>query len=256
MKQFSSRLFDNADTTDLIVPESHLWNVPAENLHTAPDSPLVQAITETATASVPWNYEPNYSYPLIVWLTGKELSASEALDCIAQLSPQNYLGLAIEGCELNAADGGMHPGGVAELSAAEDRIVSSVMSMRESFNIHPDRVFLAGAGTSANAALMIGLHQADWFAGAISFGGEVPALAQLLAHRREVTGHRCWLSGSTTVSQWPEDGPLAASSRTLLSMGADVTTCLDDSSTIVSRKALRQLDEWILAAIFGAGSTT
>lgn len=251
MKQFSSRLFDSVDS---IVPDSHQWNDSTASPGPAPDAPHFCQVTDKASACVPWNYEPGYAYPLIVWLTDEQTSADAALDHISQLSPQNYLGLTVDGCELSVSGQAMNPGDVELLTAAENQIVSAVQTMRESFNVHSDRVFLAGAGTSASAALLIALHQADWFAGAISFGGELPALARLLAHRREVAGRRFWLSGPRAESLWPESGPLVDASRSLLSMGADVTTCLDDTNVLVAKSALRRLDEWILASIFGASS--
>lgn len=247
MKKHCSRV--SADL-DAVLPIAGLWSDPAADSSFVPELPRLYAVTDFARACAPWNYEPNYAYPLIVWLTDPTCDSADALDNVSTMSPQNYLGLAVDGCTLPGGGGALSSDSVTQLNAIEDRVVAAVQIFRESFNVHPDRVFLAGVGAAATTALLISLHQADWFAGAISFGGEFPVLGRLLAHRREVAGRRFWLNGPQSESLWPEAGPVADAARALVGMSADVTTCLDGSDQMVSPLSLRQLDDWILHSIF------
>jgi phospholipase/carboxylesterase len=217
---------------------------------TLPTVPMarVGSVTDFARGYIPSNYEPGYAYPLIVWLTGAECSQHKSLGYVSQMSPQNYVGLAVKDCLLDSSSGDLF---VTHLANIENRIVLAVRAFRDLVNVHADRVYLAGVGAGATAAMMVALHQADWFAGAMSFGGEFPSAARLLAHRREVAGRRFWLTAAHSRMKWPETGTVATTARELVALGADVTTHLDESEQPVSRGMLRTLDDWILTGILG-----
>src|SRR5580698_11026646 len=51
---------------------------------------------------VPENYEPNYAYPLVVWLHDAGRSERDIVDVLPHISMRNYLGLALRGT--NPAD--------------------------------------------------------------------------------------------------------------------------------------------------------
>ena len=72
--------------------------------------PLVVEQSETTTCSqkpnlkfnrddcnlfVPMHYEPNYSYPLIVWLHGDGRDQNEMLKYMPSVSTRNYVALAV-----------------------------------------------------------------------------------------------------------------------------------------------------------------
>ena len=240
MKSYWSESFEEYAGSVPQLPESRSATFRSD-ADVVPGLPMARigSVTEFARGYIPSNYEPGYAYPLIVWLTGPECSQHKSLSHVTQMSPQNYVGLAVNGCLLPTADSSSGASFVTRLADIENRIVSAVRTFRDSVNVHADRVFLAGVGASATSALMVALHQAEWFAGGISFGGEFPSAARLLAHRREVSGRRFWLAATTA--------------RELVALGADVTTHLEESEQPVSRDMLRTLDEWILTGILGHG---
>src|SRR5690348_7083348 len=45
---------------------------------------------------LPQNYEPGYSYPLIVWLHDQGCDAEEVDDVLPRISERNYLGVALQ----------------------------------------------------------------------------------------------------------------------------------------------------------------
>jgi phospholipase/carboxylesterase len=254
MKSYWSESFEEYAESAPQLPESRTVTCRSDD-DVVPVLPMARigSVTEFARGYIPSNYEPGYAYPLIVWLTGPECPQHTSLSYVSQMSPQNYVGLAVNGCLLPPADSSYGAAFVTHLAGIENRIVSAVRAFRESVYVHADRVFLAGVGASATAALMVALHQADWFAGGISFGGEFPSAARLLAHRREVSGRRFWVTGANSRMKWPETGPVATIARELVALGADVTTHLDESVQPVSRGMLRNLDAWILTGILGHG---
>ncbi len=252
MKSYWSESFEEYADSVPQLPESRTAaHLSREDVLSNVPMARIGSVTDFARGYIPSNYEPGYAYPLIVWLTGPECSQHKSLSYVSQMSPQNYVGLALNDCLLPTSEPSSGASFVSHLASIENRIVSAVRTFRETVNVHADRVFLAGVGAGATAAMMVALHQAEWFAGGISFGGEFPSAARLLAHRREVAGRRFWLTGANTRMNWPETGSAATTARELVALGADVTTHLDDSSQPVSRNMLRTLNEWVLTGILG-----
>jgi len=254
MKSYWSESFEEYADSVPQLPESRTSTYRSDD-DVAPGLSMARigSVTDFARGYIPSSYEPGYAYPLIVWLAGPECSQHKSLSYVSQMSPQNYVGLALNDCLLPTAECSSGDSFVTHLAGIENRIVSAVRTFRETVNVHADRVFMAGVGVGATAAMMVALHQAEWFAGGISFGGEFPSAARLLAHRRAVAGRRFWLTGANSRMKWPETGPVASTARELVALGADVTTHLDESEQPVSRDMLRTLDDWILTGILGHG---
>ena len=105
---------------------------------------------------VPENYEPNYAYPLVVWLHDAGRSERDIVDVLPHISMRNYLGLALRGTA--PADPRVDNEG-RELTGYrwsrsqrmrlmfQDELYASVRQMRQDFHIHTERVFLAGRET-------------------------------------------------------------------------------------------------------------
>lgn len=211
-------------------------------------------VTDFATGVVPAVYEPRYAYPLILWLASPECPRDEVLDHLPAISPQNYLGLALDECgfemprEASGLDAPVEF--LQRLADIENRIVAAIRQFRQRVNVHPDRIFIAGTGQSASAALLIAMHQPEWFAGCICFGGWFPSAAELLARRQELAGRRFWLSCPGGRRRWTQDSAARHMTRQLVACGADVTARLDESPDLVPLSMLRDIDEWIISGIF------
>ena len=233
-----------AETLDLPwIPEQCDPAVEAQPLHCQ--------INEFSAGLIPANYEPRYPYPLILWLPGSDCSTDEALEHIGLLSPQNYVGLAVEDCipepicdQPHSLDSAVDQ--LRQLVEIENRIVTAVRSLREIINVHTERVFIAGFGDGALTAMLVAIHQPEWFGGCISFSGRYPTAASLFPSRPEITGKRFWLSSPGRRSSVIATGNAAG---LLVSSGADVTTHFDDSGQRVSPGLLRNLDNWLMDGI-------
>jgi len=241
-----------ADTLD--VP----WNADAHELPVE-DRALHCQVNDFSVGLIPENYEPRYPYPLILWLPGSECDTDEALEHIGRLSPQNYVGLAVEDCVVedtvsDSACAQPHSLDLAvdqlrTLVEIENRIVTAVRSFREMINVHTERVFLAGFGTAAETAMLVSLHQPEWFGGCISLNGRYPAAASLFPTRPEIEGKRFWLSSPGGRSGVTSATATRKAAGTLVASGADVTTHIDDSGRSLSPGLLRVLDKWLMDGI-------
>lgn len=214
----------------------------------------VNAVTPDAASIVPSNYEPRYAYPLVVWLCGPDCKSHQALEHIARLSPQNYVGLAIEDAIIEQRDNKSNPSDVMvdlirQLAEVESRIVNTIRVFRENVHVHSERIFLAGIGQEASTALLIAMHQPEWFAGCVAFNGQVPPLAQLFTQRRELCSKRFWLSSSSLRRSVTSCDATNQSMRTLVQSGADVTMKAYAASAPVTPAILREVDDWIISGI-------
>jgi phospholipase/carboxylesterase len=232
------------------------WIPEADELPGMPQALHCQ-VNEYSAGLIPENYEPRYPYPLVLWLPSDECDTDEALGHIGNMSPQNYIGLAVEDCILKTSQS--KPSSLdsavdqlRQLIDIENRIVAAVRSFREFINVHTERIFIAGVGEGATTAMLVAMHQPDWFGGCISFCGEFPAAASLIPGRPELDGKRFWLNSPGGRSSFTSSGKTRHAARMLIAAGADVATRVDDSHLPVSRSMLRDLDEWLIRGILSA----
>jgi phospholipase/carboxylesterase len=229
------------------------WIPEADELPGMPQALHCQ-VNEYAAGVIPENYEPRCPYPLVLWLPGSECDTDEALGHIGNMSPQNYVGLAVEDCVLDAgaSEASSLDSAVAQLRQLvdiENRIVAAVRSFREIINVHTERIFIAGVGLGASTAMLVAMHQPEWFGGCISFSGEYPAAASLIPQQPELDGKRFWLNSPGQHAGLTGAGGTRHAARMLIAAGADVATRIDDSQRSVSRSMLRDLDEWLIRGI-------
>ena len=213
-------------------------------------------VNDFSAGTIPESYEPRYAYPLVVWLTSKGYGVDDSLDHIAAMSPQNYLGLAVDEClfekiESDQDDFDMPVEFLKRLVDVENRVVNAVRSVRQVLNVHTERIFLAGAGDAASVALLLAMHQPEWFGGCIAFGGSLPSAAKLLANKAELSGKRFFLGAPGGRSAWQTTSSVRNSARQLIAAGADVSVSVNASETdsLVNRLALREVDQWIISGI-------
>lgn len=221
-----------------------------------PDHVRFWQVNDYAAGTIPESYEPRYAYPLIVWLTGRDCGINDSLDHIAAMSPQNYLGLAVDEClfDLPGSDQDDFDGPVEFLKRLvdiENQVVTAVRSLRQVVNVHTERIFLAGAGDAASVAVLLAMHQPEWFGGCVALGGSLPPAAKLLANKAELAGKRFFLGAPGGRSAWQTTGNVSQTARQLVSLGADVSVSVNASETdaLVNPRSLREVDQWIISGI-------
>lgn len=200
---------------------------------------------------VPERYEEHYAYPLIIWFHSDDTDEDQLEDVMSAVSQQNYCGLALRANHFHDASGGYR----WDTSAVQfgtvplrDLLHVTACRLRRAFHIHSERIFLAGSGSGADAALQTFAHRPEWFAGAI--------LLDPLGRPENLQSERLTgLRGKPilqTVSRQMPDTQLAAnveSVRLLRSAGANVRIELTDGPTDPTGSEVRFIDHWIMESL-------
>ena len=200
---------------------------------------------------IPENYEPNYAYPLLVWLHGSGGNEAELASVMPEISPRNYFGIAFRGSH---PGNGNRPFGFRWSQTDEDytefrqSLYKTVCRLRRRYHIHSERIYVAGFDDGATLALRLLLDRPEWFGGAAALGGGLPQQQTPLVRFRELRGRRVFIGwGARDRSLSPVDvvhvGPL------LHSAGMDVSTRIFDAGHEVTPAMLTGLNRFILDGI-------
>ena len=218
------------------------------------DEPEPLWLGREASLYLPESYEPNYAYPLILWLHGEGRSESELPGLMEQISPQNYLGLAFRGPV--AAAGGFPLGyrwlhSERAVSDFLDPLHETVCLLRQMYHIHSERIFVAGFGSGASFGLQLLLRRPEWLGGAICLGGGLPAMKSPLARFRELAGKKVLLGVGTRDSS-SLLGDTASTSRLLHTAGMNVTTRPYEAGHVLTPEILGYVNHWLMDGIYAA----
>src|SRR4051794_27044027 len=116
---------------------------------------------------LPTGYEPNYPYPLLVFLHGYGGSDEEVLRLAPHLSRRNYICIGLRGPRSLAprADGrGAFSWGLGQNdSLLEEYVFRAVEQTRRHFHVHSERIYLAGFCEGATLAYRLGLFYPERF---------------------------------------------------------------------------------------------
>ena len=203
---------------------------------------------ESLSLFVPDNYEPNYAYPLIVWLSGPDGQTLSSV--MPHISTQNYLGLSLSytqgGRVLDALGDGLR--GEVGSTHLEDHLYDSVCRLRRCYHVHSERIYVAGFAGGATAALSLLLQRPEWLAGAIALHGPLPDRRRALARFRDLRGKRALLATGSrdTVAT---AGQIIGTGRLLHSAGLNVTTRVEDAGHELKPAALSQIDHWLMEGL-------
>ena len=145
-------------------------------------------MTQAQCVLAPLHYEPNYAYPLVVWLHGSGGDERELKRVMPLISLRNYVSVAAAG-PTKASHGYDWPQTEEGIQAASARVDEAVAQACQRFHVNSERVFLAGYGSGGTMAVRLALRQPGCFAGAASLGGAFPkghAPLSQLAKARQV----------------------------------------------------------------------
>ncbi|HID23694.1 MAG TPA: hypothetical protein EYP14_15035 [Planctomycetaceae bacterium] len=198
---------------------------------------------------VPENYEANYPYPLIVWLTDPGHSVPDLMRLFPRISTQNFVATALSGCGLLESLFCTLTG-LTNLPVEEtaERILDRVRQIRRCYHIHTERVYVAGCDLAASLALELLLQKPDWFAGMLGFGRvEVPR-GRSLRHFRRLRGKRVFI-GADLRQPRKALATFLRTGRLLHSAGLDVSARLYDADAPVTSEMLSDVNHWLIQGI-------
>jgi phospholipase/carboxylesterase len=197
----------------------------------------------------PLHYEPNYAYPLLIWLHGAGGNERELHEVMPLVSLRNYAAASIRGTE--AAEGGFDwPQTPAGIHTAMIRVADAVTRARERFNIHSRRIFLAGYAAGGTMALRLALRGPRLIAGGVSLNGCFPADHAPLAQLSQIRDSRLLIAHCRDSQTYPTDRlcqELALFHAAGLSVTLRQYPCPDELTT----QMLSDVDAWLMEQITG-----
>jgi len=203
----------------------------------------------------PDGYEPKYPYPLLVYFHPHGGNEEDVLKFVPQLSRRNYVAVGIRGPQLL----GVRENGTLSCGWGQDEFHSdmihehlfkAVESVRKSYHIHTERVFLLGLAEGASAAYRAAFHLSDRIGGVVVLNGEMP---------RPVLGRPMFQANA--LRQLPifmahgvanAETPVQAANRDyklLYSAGADVTFNKYNTNQKINDEMLRDVNRWMISQL-------
>lgn len=216
-------------------------------------SPPTKRTTTNFTTFAPLHYEPNYAYPLIVWLHGSGDSERQLRRVMPKISLRNYAAVAPRGTSTigNEIEGGygwqQMP---SEIEQAHNDVVACVEAASLRFNVAPNRVFLAGFGAGGTMALRVAMMYPELFAGVASLAGGFPDGHCPLSRIAAARGIPVFLAHGRNSVHYHED-QVCQDLRLLHSAGISVTLRQYPCSDELTPGMMKDLDVWLMQIVTG-----
>jgi phospholipase/carboxylesterase len=182
---------------------------------------------------VPEHYEPNYAYPLLVWLLPPSGGQGRLKRLMRMVSERNYFGVSLS---------------LADTDNAEEQLFETFLRLRRKYHLHTERVYLAGFGETGTQALQTALHQPDWFAGVAAISARCPDSPRLLSRFNRLRGKRVFL-GIDERGNAPVVADSLYMQQLFWSAGMQVTALASPPGADCRRSLLREIDRWVMQAI-------
>lgn len=194
---------------------------------------------------VPETYETGYAYPLIVWLGETIEEARSGLDLMPRISDRNYIGMT-HSMETECGDWGTF---ADNLDVHAEAVAEAICREQSDCNVHSERIYIAGSGRAANAAIQLFLRNPEWYAGAVALDAEFPKTHLRLSNFRDLPGKRLMIG---IGARKPKEDLAAAirSGRVLHSAGMDVMTRIYDPAPLEADRACRDINCWMMNGIY------
>jgi phospholipase/carboxylesterase len=199
---------------------------------------------------VPLHYEPNYAYPLIVWLHGPHDNENQLKKVLPLVSMRNYVGVGPRGTAASELDDGSQfrfrwIQGETHVHLAEQRVLDAIDEATRRWNIAPNRTFIAGLQCGGTVALRLALRNPNRFAGAMSFGGPFPTGSAPLAQLHQIRRLPLFLAIMAQTDHYPHD-QVCQHLRLFHSAHLRVTINQYLCDSELTTEMLSEMDRWIM----------
>ncbi|MBN2217900.1 MAG: dienelactone hydrolase family protein [Pirellulales bacterium] len=202
----------------------------------------------------PQHYEPNYAYPLIVWLHGPQDDERQLLRIMPLVSMRNYVAVAPRGLDGNSSrdENGRKPATrrawTGTASRAEQRVFDSIAIARRKYHVAPTKVFAAGFDAGGTMAFHLALTYPEFFAGALSFGGALPVGRKPFRHLEQVRRLAVFMAAGEHSEHYPPKR-VCNDLRLLHSAGLSITLRQYPCRHELCPQMLQDMDRWIMEQI-------
>ena len=218
-----------------------------ETLHSGESSPFLHRdITDRPyTVHLPEHYESRYAYPLVVWFHGDGATEAELSAVMPGISDRNFIGLALRGNVASGSGFGWNSSD-EQLEPLMEDVESLVRSTRRRYHIHSERIYLAGFGSGASAAMQLILRKPEWFGGAACLCGSYSELDVPSTRFGELQNKRLLLATSVgSRSNGVRD--VVSAGQMLYASGMRIgTRVYQDAGTSPSRKMLSDINHFLM----------
>ncbi len=203
----------------------------------------------------PLHYEPNYAYPLIIWLHGPGDDERQLLRVMPLVSMRNYVAIGPRGPHRMDAQRGYQFGDLLDCAAAEQAIFDCLEIAGEKFHLAQHRVFLAGYQCGGTTAFQVALKHPQRFAGVLSLGGPFPLGRTPLTFLTEARSLPLFIAQGRASESYPVE-QACDELRLFHSAGMHVTLrqypCGDELNT----QMLHDMNTWLMEQITGVCSSS
>jgi phospholipase/carboxylesterase len=203
----------------------------------------------------PQHYEPNYGYPLVIWLHGNRGDERQLQRVMPLVSMRNYAAIGIRGPSPAGQRGGYHwQQNHDAIHTSEQRVFEAIELAAAKFNINRQRIFLAGYESGGTMAMRMALRNPHAFAAAVSVGGSFPAGMNPLSNLSQLRKFpllicHCRDSQTYPVERLCEELTLFHSAG--MSISLRQYPCGDELTT----QMLADMDHWLMEQVTGLSAS-
>jgi phospholipase/carboxylesterase len=199
---------------------------------------------------LPFGYEPNYAYPLLVFFHGHGSNEEQILRLAPRLSRRNFICIGLRGKEFlgERADGtrAFTWGTDGDCDAqTEDYVLGAIEQTRRNYHVHSERIYLAGICEGAPYAYRMGLTFPEKFAGVISLNGSLPPRGSLFLRLPEIKQLKVFIGHGIANAVVPL-GMAKSDCRLLYTAGVDVRMHTYPATNRLHPDMLRDINRWII----------
>lgn len=199
----------------------------------------------------PIHYEPNYAYPLLIWLHSAGDDQRQLLRVMPHISLRNYVAIGPQGVVTEPCGYSYRwSAGLDSPEAAWQKVHQAIDVARQRYNVNPARIFLAGLGDGGTMALRLALSEPERFAGVVSIGGAFPQNCAPLSRLNAIRDLPLLMMRGLESSDYPESqmcDEIRLFHAARMQVHLRQYTCGDD--LIVPM--LRDLDSWLMEQVTG-----
>lgn len=200
----------------------------------------------------PLHYEPNYAYPLIVWLHGPHDDGRQLKRIMPLVSLRNYVAVAPCGTLASAA----LPGRTtyawsqteAHIAQADERVLAAIGAAQSAYHISPSRIFIAGFDCGGTMALRLACNNPQLFGGVLSLCGEFPTGNAPLGRLAEVRRLPVFLATGRASGHYPPE-KVCENLRLFYAAGMSINLREYPCGQELTTQMLSDVDRWIMEQI-------
>ncbi len=201
----------------------------------------------------PLHYEPNYAYPLIIWLHGPGGDENQLKRIAPLVSLRNYVVVGPRGASPQPLRGRGASGFTwlateTDIAIAEQAVFDSAEAAGNRFNIHSERIFLAGFGCGGTMAFRVAMNHPERFAGVLSLGGPFPRRRTPLRRLQEARRLPLFIACGRDSQSYPA-AQVCEDLRLLHCAGMEVALRQYPCGQEITTEMLADLNRWVMERI-------